>query len=176
MGEGHGEGFLIASTLKNKTSGRQVQGCSLVMWPMPHPLGASWEPLTQAGRWRWALACVMTGDLQKEPVSLRTQGGDAEAVHAVDTTTLCTITARGTSTQCCPAPQENSWVRNQRSFSVPSKESHKYSLNSGCFPLLSHGLNPPSPKEPSDSFTLDRAKTRSQNITQGGEEHLEVLV
>lgn len=52
MGEGHGEGFLIASTLKNKTPGRKVQGRSLVMHPMPRPVGASQEALGQAGHWR----------------------------------------------------------------------------------------------------------------------------
>ena len=175
MGEGHGEGFLIASTLKNKTPGRKVQGCSLVMWPMPHPVGASLEVLRQAGRWRRASACLATGDLQKEPKSLGIQGEDVEVAHAVDTTLACTITARGTCTPRYPAPQEDSWVRNQRPLNVPPKESHKYSLNSGYFPLLSHGPNPPSPQEPSDSFTFNRAKTRSQDITQGGAEHLKIL-
>lgn len=45
VGEGHGEGFLIASTLKNKTPGRKVQGRSLVMQPIPCPVGASLEAL-----------------------------------------------------------------------------------------------------------------------------------
>lgn len=60
-------------------------------------------------------------------------------------TSACTIGARGTSVPCCPAPQEYSWVRNQWPLHVPPRESHKYSLNSGRFPLLSHGPSPPSP-------------------------------
>lgn len=57
----------------------------------------------------------------------------------------------------------DSWVRNQQPWSVPPKESHKYSLHSRCFPLLSHGPNPPSPQDPSDSFAFNRAKTWSQD-------------
>lgn len=106
VGEGHREGFLIASTLKNKIPGRKVQGRSLVMWLTPCPVGGSQEALGQAGHRRWALACLTTGELQKEPKPLRSQGGDAEAAHAVGTTSACTITARGTGTLCCPAPQE----------------------------------------------------------------------
>lgn len=85
MGEGHREGFLIASTLKNKTPGRKVQGQSLVMWPMAHPVGAFLEALGQAGHQRRALAWLVTGDLQKEPKSLGTQGEDMEVAHAAET-------------------------------------------------------------------------------------------
>lgn len=131
MGEGCKGGFLIASTLKNKTLGRKIQEPSLVMWPMPHPIGASLEAFRQAGHWRRALASLVIGDLLEELKPLGIQGED----HAVD--------MQAPSLQGGPAPhvaqsQEDSGVRNHQLLNIPPKESHKDHLNSGCFPLLSH--------------------------------------
>lgn len=105
VGEKHAEGFLIANTLKNKTPGRKVQGCSLVMWLIPHPIGVSLKALRQAGHLRRASACLATGDLQKKLKSLGIWGEDVEVTHAMGTTSAGIITARGTSTPCSPGPQ-----------------------------------------------------------------------
>lgn len=142
---------------------------------MPHPLGTSLEALRQAGHWKRVSACLANGHLQKEPKSLGIKAEDVVVAHAVDTSLACRVTARWTRTPCCPAPLEDSWVRNQQLFSVPPKESHKFSLNSAWFPLLSHGPHPLRPPKPSDSFAFNRARTWSQDITQGGTEHLKIL-
>lgn len=126
-------GFSHCQHLKNKTPGRKIQEPSLVMWLMPHPIGAFLEALRQAGHWRRALASLEIGDLLEELKLLGIQGEDvAHAVH-MEVPSL----QRGTAPHAAQ-PQKESRVRNHQLLSVLSKESHKYHLNCGCFPLLSH--------------------------------------
>lgn len=100
---------------------------------MPHPIAAFLEALRQAGHWRRALASLVIGDLLEELTPLVIQGEDV--AHAVD---LQVTSLQGAPAPHAAQPQEDSGVRNHQLLNVPPKESHKYRLNSVCFPLLSH--------------------------------------
>lgn len=82
-GKGTERVFSLPAPYRTKPHGQKFKGAP---WPMPCPIGVSLKDLGLAEHQRWALACLMTGILQKELKSLRSQRGDVEVAHAVDTT------------------------------------------------------------------------------------------